>query len=59
MPGLALSQVTSLQYKDHVVNVVDTPGHADFGSEVSFSVPAWGCLLFAGASCSGPLGHPH
>ena len=28
------AQVTSLNWKDHVVNVVDTPGHADFGSEV-------------------------
>lgn len=28
------SKYTSLQYKDHTVNVVDTPGHADFGGEV-------------------------
>jgi GTP-binding protein len=32
--ALLTPQVTSLDWKDHVVNVVDTPGHADFGSEV-------------------------
>nr|MDD3720256.1 translational GTPase TypA [Candidatus Gracilibacteria bacterium] len=25
---------TSVQYKDYKINIVDTPGHADFGSEV-------------------------
>ena len=29
-----LSKCTSVQYKDYTVNIVDTPGHADFGSEV-------------------------
>lgn len=29
-----LAKCTSVPYKGHVVNIVDTPGHADFGSEV-------------------------
>ena len=29
-----LSKVTSLEFADHLINVVDTPGHADFGGEV-------------------------
>ena len=29
-----LAKTTAIQYKDHKINVVDTPGHADFGGEV-------------------------
>lgn len=29
-----LAKCTSVQYKNYTVNIVDTPGHADFGSEV-------------------------
>ena len=29
-----LAKVTSVQWKDHRINIVDTPGHADFGGEV-------------------------
>jgi GTP-binding protein len=29
-----LSKVTSLDFGGHLINVVDTPGHADFGGEV-------------------------
>ncbi len=29
-----LSKCTSVKYKGHTINIVDTPGHADFGSEV-------------------------
>ena len=29
-----LSKTTSVEYKDYKINIVDTPGHADFGGEV-------------------------
>jgi GTP-binding protein len=29
-----LSKVASVQYRDYKINIVDTPGHADFGGEV-------------------------
>lgn len=29
-----LAKTTSIEYKGHHINVVDTPGHADFGGEV-------------------------
>ncbi|KAI8914360.1 P-loop containing nucleoside triphosphate hydrolase protein [Gorgonomyces haynaldii] len=29
-----LSKSTAIQYKEHRINIVDTPGHADFGGEV-------------------------
>ena len=28
------SKNTSIEYKGHRINIVDTPGHADFGGEV-------------------------
>lgn len=29
-----LAKNTAITYKDHLINIVDTPGHADFGGEV-------------------------
>src|ERR1700747_2355797 len=29
-----LAKNTAIQYKDYFINIVDTPGHADFGGEV-------------------------
>lgn len=33
------SKYTSMQWRGHVLNAVDTPGHADFGGEVERWVP--------------------
>ena len=29
-----LSKNTAIEYKEHLINIIDTPGHADFGGEV-------------------------
>jgi len=29
-----VAKQTSVEYKDHLINIVDTPGHGDFGGEV-------------------------
>ena len=29
-----LAKTTSITWRDHKINIVDTPGHADFGAEV-------------------------
>ena len=29
-----LSKNTAIEYKQHLINIIDTPGHADFGGEV-------------------------
>ncbi len=45
----------SLQYKDHWVNIIDTPGHADFGGQVERVLRmADGCLLLVDAQ-EGPM----
>lgn len=46
---------TAIQYKDVKINIVDTPGHADFGGEVERSLNLVdGALLLVDAS-EGPL----
>lgn len=29
-----MSKVTRVEWKGHILNIVDTPGHQDFGGEV-------------------------
>ena len=50
-----LSKYTSFRYKEHLINAVDTPGHADFGGEVERVLGMVdGALLLVDAS-EGPL----
>lgn len=49
------SKNASAQYRDHKINIVDTPGHADFGGEVERVLSmADGCLLVVDAK-EGPM----
>ncbi len=50
-----LAKCTSVPYKDLTINIVDTPGHADFGSEVERILGMVdGCLLLVDA-VDGPM----
>ncbi len=45
-----LSKNTSIQYQDYRINIVDTPGHSDFGGEVERVLGmVQGCLLLVDA----------
>ncbi len=50
-----LSKNTAVRYKDTLVNIVDTPGHADFGGEVERVLGMVdGCILIVDAN-EGPM----
>ncbi len=50
-----LSKNTAVKYKDIAINIVDTPGHADFGGEVERVLGMVdGCLLIVDAN-EGPM----
>lgn len=45
----------SVEYNDYIINIIDTPGHADFGGEVERTLNmAEGCLLIVDAK-EGPM----
>jgi GTP-binding protein len=50
-----LAKNTAVHYHDHLINIVDTPGHADFGGEVERTLSMVdGIMLLVDAS-EGPL----
>ena len=50
-----LAKATGLEYKDYKINILDTPGHADFGGEVERIMNMVdGCLLLIDAF-EGPM----
>jgi GTP-binding protein len=50
-----LSKNTAVTYKDTLINIVDTPGHADFGGEVERVLGMVdGCILIVDAN-EGPM----
>jgi GTP-binding protein len=49
------SKNCSIHYKDYKINIVDTPGHADFGSEVERVLKMVDCVLLLVDAQEGPM----
>ena len=45
-----LAKNTAIKWNDYRINIVDTPGHADFGGEVAGSVDGGFCVVDRGRS---------
>ncbi|MBR5900666.1 MAG: translational GTPase TypA [Clostridia bacterium] len=50
-----LSKNTSVFYKDTKINIIDTPGHADFGGEVERVLKMVNGVLVLVDACEGPM----
>ncbi len=50
-----LSKVTAVEYKEHRINIVDTPGHADFGGEVERVLSMVDAVLLLVDAVEGPM----
>ena len=46
---------TSISWKDHLINIVDTPGHADFGGEVERALSMVDSVLLLVDAVDGPM----
>jgi GTP-binding protein len=49
------SKNASIYYKDYKINIVDTPGHADFGGEVQRIMKMVDCVLLLVDAFEGPM----
>src|SRR3982074_1886194 len=49
-----LAKVTSIVWRGTRINIVDTPGHADFGGEVERILTMAAVAISAGATAEGP-----
>ena len=49
------SAATTCQWKDHTINIIDTPGHADFGGEVERVLRMTDGVLLLVDSVEGPM----
>src|SRR3972149_10651211 len=50
-----LSKNTSIEWKDYHINIVDTPGHADFGGEVERILSMVDSVLLLVDAVDGPM----
>lgn len=50
-----LAKNTALKWNDYHINIVDTPGHADFGGEVERVMSMVDCVLLVVDSIDGPM----
>ena len=50
-----LAKNTAVQYKDYKINIVDTPGHADFGGEVERILKMVNGVLLLVDAAEGPM----
>ena len=50
-----LSKNTAINYKNHKINIVDTPGHADFGGEVERILSMVDSVLLLVDAVDGPM----
>ncbi len=50
-----LSKNTAIKWQDYRINIVDTPGHADFGGEVERVLSMVDCVLLLVDAVEGPM----
>lgn len=49
------AKCTGIEWKDHRINIIDTPGHADFGGEVERVLKMVDCVLLVVDAFEGPM----